>query len=67
MYRKDIPWQALEKHHKDTQKIMKDLGFVDDKARLWRFNGKTFWPLFEEAGHDQSDVNVCKCGFRLYE
>lgn len=54
-------WEARQKHHEDTTRILTDGGFMDSQRRIRAWDGSVIWPQLAELGHYSMDFNKCKC------
>lgn len=50
-----LEWQVREKHYTDERNVRNAQG------GMGVFNGKTFWPAFQELGHTSLVLKDCAC------
>ena len=54
-------WQIREKHYIDTDALCIRFKFYDAMRNWMKFDGKLFWPAFNEMGHTSLELERCKC------
>ena len=57
----NIPWQVRQAHHLAMQRLMHELGFVDEHNRIRRFDGTRFHNALNNTQHTSMDISKCKC------
>lgn len=56
-----IDWKVREKHETEVLAVMKQLGFLNDRNEVQRFDGAAFWPALNKAGHTATTLEDCAC------
>ncbi len=54
-------WQKHEKHDTEAKTLLEELGFVDSRGRIRRWDGEKFWSKFEPLGHSSLAFEKCSC------
>lgn len=54
-------WKLRQKHHDELQALSKELGFLDSKGRMRKFDGPELRSRWKALGHSHYEMDECQC------
>jgi hypothetical protein len=55
-------WQYMDEHDKYVRKLLKDLGFTDERGQVRKWNGEVYRKHFKSTDvHSSIDFENCNC------
>lgn len=54
-------WQRHEKHELETTALLKELGFLNSRGQVQRFDGPKWYPRYKALGHTTLNFYECAC------